>query len=93
SKGRLNINGKAMRERFQRHMKAFTESKRKAESTGFGVTEDDTKKTLYTVAHKPERWTRSSGDDQTSLRYTSSLVLLYHLKNKVDARSLAQHLD
>ncbi|KAF9308645.1 hypothetical protein BGZ91_007729 [Linnemannia elongata] len=54
SKGRLNINGKAMRERFQRHMKAYTEAKRKAESTGFGVTEDDTRKGLYTVAHKLE---------------------------------------
>ncbi|KAK3837484.1 MAG: hypothetical protein J3R72DRAFT_512758 [Linnemannia gamsii] len=54
SKGRLNINGKAMRERFQRHMKANTETKGKAESTGFGVSEDDTKKGLYTVAHKLE---------------------------------------
>ncbi|KAF9910297.1 hypothetical protein EC991_006796, partial [Linnemannia zychae] len=54
SKGRLNINGKAMRERFQRHMKTYTEAKRKADSTGFGVTEDDTRKSLYTVAHKLE---------------------------------------
>ncbi|KAF9536281.1 hypothetical protein EC957_011708, partial [Mortierella hygrophila] len=54
SKGRLNINGKAMRERFQRHMKVFTDVKRKADSTGFGVTEEDNRSGIYTVTHKLE---------------------------------------
>ncbi|KAK3804527.1 MAG: hypothetical protein JOS17DRAFT_711327, partial [Linnemannia elongata] len=54
SKGRLNINGKNMRERLQRHMKVFTSTKAKGNSTGFGVTDEDTRNGIYTVAHKLE---------------------------------------
>ncbi|KAF9200374.1 hypothetical protein BGZ59_003344 [Podila verticillata] len=54
SKGRLNINGKNMRERFQRHMKVYTTTKAKASGTGFGVTEEDSRNGIYTVAHKLE---------------------------------------
>ncbi|KAF9079593.1 hypothetical protein BGX23_003642, partial [Mortierella sp. AD031] len=52
SKGRLNVNGKSMREWFQRHMEVFTSTKAKGNSMGFGVTEEDTKNGIYTVAHK-----------------------------------------
>ncbi|KAG0202263.1 hypothetical protein BGX33_009800 [Mortierella sp. NVP41] len=55
SKGRLNINGKSMREWFQRHMEVFTSTKAKGNSMGFGVTEEDTKNGIYTVAHKLDK--------------------------------------
>ncbi|KAG0079857.1 hypothetical protein BGZ93_003070, partial [Podila epicladia] len=54
SKGRLNITGKNMRERFQRHMKVYTKTKTMALHTGFGVTEEDSRNEICTVAHKLE---------------------------------------
>ncbi|KAF8942590.1 hypothetical protein BGZ47_006327 [Haplosporangium gracile] len=54
SKGRLNINGKNMRERFKRHIKVFTSTKAKGNSAGFGVTDEDTRNGIYTVTHKLE---------------------------------------
>ncbi|KAF9586568.1 hypothetical protein BGW38_001813 [Lunasporangiospora selenospora] len=54
SKGRLNINGKAMRERFQRHLRLYTDVKKEMNTTGISITEEDTKKGLLTLAQKLE---------------------------------------
>ncbi|KAK3848251.1 MAG: hypothetical protein J3R72DRAFT_485208 [Linnemannia gamsii] len=54
SKGRLAINGKSMRGRFQRHMKVYTSTKVKAKSRGFGITERDTRNGVYTMGHNME---------------------------------------
>ncbi|KAK3806520.1 MAG: hypothetical protein JOS17DRAFT_846963 [Linnemannia elongata] len=54
SKGRLNLNAKAMRERFARHRKTFTTVKEKSQQTGFGVTDEDRQKGIYTIGHKLE---------------------------------------
>ncbi|KAK3809738.1 MAG: hypothetical protein JOS17DRAFT_843960 [Linnemannia elongata] len=54
SKGRLNLNAKAMRERFARHRKTFTTIKKKSRQTGFGVTDEDRQKGIFTIGHKLE---------------------------------------
>ncbi|KAI1321078.1 hypothetical protein EDD11_008659 [Mortierella claussenii] len=54
NKGRLNLNGKAVRERFGRYMKSYMDIKKKAQSTGFGVTDEDRMGGIYTVAQKLE---------------------------------------
>ncbi|KAK3833086.1 MAG: hypothetical protein JOS17DRAFT_677270, partial [Linnemannia elongata] len=54
SKGWLTIDGKNMREWFQRHMNVYINTKAKAKSTDFGATEEDTRNGVYTVAHKLE---------------------------------------
>ncbi|KAH7041649.1 hypothetical protein BKA57DRAFT_519862, partial [Linnemannia elongata] len=55
SKGRFNLNAKAMRERFARHRKTFTTAKKKSQQAGFGVTDEDRQKGIYTIGHKLER--------------------------------------
>lgn len=54
SKGRLQLTGRAMRERFQRHKNKYKSVKEQSSRTGFGVTEDDRKNGIYTVAGKLE---------------------------------------
>ncbi|KAF9930991.1 hypothetical protein FBU30_010996 [Linnemannia zychae] len=55
SQGRLNINGKNMRERFGRHMKIYRDTKRKSDEIGFGITKMDKRNNIYTVAQKLEK--------------------------------------
>ncbi|KAF9275797.1 hypothetical protein BGZ74_003839 [Mortierella antarctica] len=54
SKGRLNVNGKNMRDRFRRHMKLYTSTKMGAQSICFFVTPQDNRRGIYTVAQKLE---------------------------------------
>ncbi|KAG9064045.1 hypothetical protein KI688_003224 [Linnemannia hyalina] len=54
SKGRLNLNAKSMRERLARHRKTFATVKEKSQETGFGVTDEDQQKGIYTIGHKLE---------------------------------------
>jgi len=51
SMGRLNLNAKAMHERFRRHRRTYATAR---ESSGFGVTDEDRKNGIYTIAHKLE---------------------------------------
>ncbi|KAF9896703.1 hypothetical protein BX616_006923 [Lobosporangium transversale] len=55
NKGRLSLNTKSMRERFHRHLKLFTETKKLENQTGFGVTDEDHKKGIYTTKQKLEK--------------------------------------
>ncbi|KAK3824010.1 MAG: hypothetical protein J3R72DRAFT_22897 [Linnemannia gamsii] len=54
SKGRLNLNAKAMREQFACHRKTFITVKNKLQQAGFGVTDEDWQKGIYTISHKLE---------------------------------------
>ncbi|KAK3834454.1 MAG: hypothetical protein J3R72DRAFT_220632 [Linnemannia gamsii] len=54
SKGKFNLNAKAMRERLARHRKTFATVKDKSRQTGFGVTDEDRQKSIYTIRHKLE---------------------------------------
>ncbi|KAG0381104.1 hypothetical protein BGX24_011511 [Mortierella sp. AD032] len=55
NKGGLNLTGKAMRERFQRHIAKYKSVKELSSHTGFGVTDKDRKNGIYTLASKLER--------------------------------------
>ncbi|KAG0221317.1 hypothetical protein BGW41_006947 [Actinomortierella wolfii] len=54
SKGRLNLNAKAVRERLSRFRRTYVAVKEKSKATGFGVTDEDRKNGIYTVAQKLE---------------------------------------
>ncbi|KAF9897321.1 hypothetical protein BX616_005803 [Lobosporangium transversale] len=55
NKGRDSLNTKSVQERFRRHLKLFTETKKLENQTGFGVTDEDRKKGIYTTKHKLEK--------------------------------------
>jgi len=54
SKGRLSLDAKSMRERFDSHRKTYDAVKDLSRSTDFGVTEKDNKNGIYTLPHKLE---------------------------------------
>ncbi|KAF9344494.1 hypothetical protein BGX26_004303, partial [Mortierella sp. AD094] len=54
NKGRLNLNGKAVKERFGRHKRLYEEVKEKSEKTGFGLTDEDHENGINTIRAKLE---------------------------------------
>ncbi|KAG0236998.1 hypothetical protein BGW41_000290 [Actinomortierella wolfii] len=54
NKGRLKLNAKAMRERFGRFRRTYENVREMSKSKDFGVTDEDRKNGLYTVADKLE---------------------------------------
>ncbi|KAG0231936.1 hypothetical protein BGW42_008536 [Actinomortierella wolfii] len=54
NKGRLKLNAKAMRERFGRFRRTYENVREMSKSKDFGVTDEDHKNGLYTVADKLE---------------------------------------
>ncbi|KAG0272435.1 hypothetical protein BGZ95_011815 [Linnemannia exigua] len=54
SRGRLDLNAKKMREQFACHRKTFATTKKRSQQAGFGVTDEDRQKGIYTIVHKLE---------------------------------------
>ncbi|KAG0371221.1 hypothetical protein BGX24_001787 [Mortierella sp. AD032] len=77
SKGRLNLNENAMREQFACHRKTFITVKNKLQQAGFGVTDEDRQKGIYTISHKLEIAQNSvlEDDDISVLSISSTQVL------------------
>lgn len=100
SKGRLNVNGKNMRDRFRRHMKLYTSTKMGAQSICFFVTPQDNRRGIYTVAQKLEdlctcyaRMDVLFGHQPNVTPRPKLMLVLHLLKSRMNARSPAQHLN
>jgi hypothetical protein len=52
SKGRISIEQRAMKERFKRYKSKYYATKAKSLGTGFGITSDDRRKGIYSIADK-----------------------------------------
>ncbi|KAF8980661.1 hypothetical protein BGZ46_003898 [Entomortierella lignicola] len=55
NKGRLNLTGKSIKERFERHRRLYKKWKELSKATGFGVTEEDHQKGIFSVNSKLEK--------------------------------------
>ncbi|KAF9347570.1 hypothetical protein BGX34_003019 [Mortierella sp. NVP85] len=54
TRGKWNLQAKPMKERFQRHRTLYIKTKNLSTSTGFGITDADRKKGIYTIEQKLE---------------------------------------
>ncbi|KAF9427702.1 hypothetical protein BGZ94_004356 [Podila epigama] len=55
SKGKISLNGKNMCERFGRYLSNYYKATHTMKSTGFGVTDADNRKGIYTIPQKMEK--------------------------------------
>ncbi|KAF9909296.1 hypothetical protein EC991_008807 [Linnemannia zychae] len=84
SKGRLDLNEKALREQFGRYLKTFRSAKEMSNSIGFGVTDEDHQKGIHTVADKQESMCTSQERDSNQQIVTTSQRRSHRLLEEED---------
>ncbi|KAF9359790.1 hypothetical protein BGX26_011449 [Mortierella sp. AD094] len=77
SKGRLSIKSRAVKERFGRYKRKYCAIKTLSETTGFGVTEDDNAKGIYSIKAKLDPGASCKvGSGNQLLSYSPNLIVV-----------------